>query len=233
MSREIEKRIVASKLSLRAAPDGVASPGILEGYAATFNSWSQDLGGFKETIQRGAFDRALRENQDVRCLVNHDPSLVLGRWNAGTLGLTTDAQGLRFTCQLPDTSAGRDIHTLVKRGDISQCSFAFRVADNGDQWNKQRTERTLTDVDLMDVSAVTYPAYEATSVSARSRRFDLPNKAAVLSLSAAEQLEVLLRVGRLTRRIEAAESTPEAIRQRVKELGESIAADDKAARERE
>jgi uncharacterized protein len=177
MTNEIERRVEVSKLALRAAPKGVASPGILEGYAAKFNSWSQDLGGFKEIIQPGAFDRALRENQDIRFLMNHDPSLVLGRCKSGTLGLTSDSIGLRFMCTLPDTQAGRDAHTLVKRGDVTQCSFAFRVAPNGDSWNRQRTERTLLDVDLMDCSCVTYPAYLDTEVDARSRIFQSPDLA--------------------------------------------------------
>jgi HK97 family phage prohead protease len=213
MANEIERRVASATLSLRSAPKGVASPGILEGYAATFNSWSNDLGGFKEQIQPGAFDRALRQNQDVRCLVNHDPSLVLGRWKSGTLGLTTDARGLRFTCQLPDTTAGRDIHTLVKRGDLTQCSFAFRIAPNGDSWNRQRTERTLTDLDLMDVSAVTYPAYEDTSVSARSRNYINP---AIIGRDFDDW----------------ATATPEAIRLRVRRLTERIQRDDSAFRTR-
>jgi HK97 family phage prohead protease len=171
MTNGIERRFVASKLNLRAAPAGVDSPGILEGYAAKFNSDSRDLGGFIESIAPGAFDRALREKHDVRCLYNHDQNVVLGRYPR-TLGLSVDSVGLRFSCTLPPTQDGRDVHTLISRGDVSQCSFAFNVPDGGDEWNYSRTRRTLRDVTLFDVSAVTYPAYEDTSVSARSLRID-------------------------------------------------------------
>ena len=179
MEKEIERRVVTSPLSLRAAPSGVASPGVLEGYAAKFNTWSEDLGGFREQIKPGAFDRALREKQDVRMLLNHDPSIVLGRWKAGTIGLKADSTGLHFHCVLPDTQDGRDVHTLVKRGDVTQCSFAFKIPDGGQQWyhateegtGKKFDARFVTDLDLFDVSVVTYPAYEDTEVSARNRLF--------------------------------------------------------------
>jgi len=168
MKNEIERRVFASPLSLRAAPAGVDSPGVLEGYAAKFNSDSHDLGGFIESIAPGAFNRALQEKQDVRCLFNHDANVVLGRYPR-TLSLSADAVGLHFMCTLPPTQAGKDVHALVSRGDVTQCSFAFKVPDGGDEWNRTRTRRTLRDVNLFDVSAVVYPAYEDTSVSARSR----------------------------------------------------------------
>jgi uncharacterized protein len=140
----------------------------LEGYAAVFNSLSEDLGGFRESINPGAFARAIREKQDVRCLFNHDRGAVLGRTRAGTLRLAEDSVGLHFDCDLPDTSTARDLHALIKRGDISQCSFGFVCRD--DRWAEESGEvrRRLLDVDLTDVSAVTVPAYSDTSVSARS-----------------------------------------------------------------
>lgn len=196
MANELERRVVASKLTLRAAPKGSDSPGVLEGYAAKFNSESHDLGGFIEQIAPGAFDRALRERQDVRCLFNHDPNVVLGRYPR-TLGLTVDSVGLRFMCTLPPTQAGKDVHALVSRGDVTQCSFAFKVADGGDEWNYSRTRRTLRDVNLFDVSAVVYPAYEDTSVSARSRRLDYG------ALDAADDIRARAReLGEMIRRHE-------------------------------
>jgi HK97 family phage prohead protease len=125
--------------------------------------------GFIEQIKAGAFARALREKQDVRALVDHDSKLILGRTTAGTLQLKEDAVGLAYTVQLPDTQAGRDIWTSVKRGDVSQSSFAFIA--KVDQWDYSgdKVKRTILDVDLYDVSPVTYPAYEQTAVSARSR----------------------------------------------------------------
>lgn len=140
----------------------------IQGYAAVWDQWSEDLGGFREKIQRGTFARAIRLRQDVRCLFNHVAELVLGRTTNGTLALNEDATGLLFSCDLPDTQAGRDVRTLVARGDVNQCSFGFSKAS--DVWNKDGTERTLLDVDLFDVSPVTYPAYQQTIVEANSAR---------------------------------------------------------------
>jgi uncharacterized protein len=132
---------------------------------------------FPTTIGRRSVlphSRALREAQDVRCLYNHSSNNLLGRTSAGTLQLSSEADGLHFTVQLPETRLGKDIHTLVKRGDLSGCSFAFDC--KGDSWadvmvNGQKARlRTLTDLNLYDVGPVTYPAYEQTSVQARGKR---------------------------------------------------------------
>lgn len=150
---------------------------IIRGYAALFNSESKPLpGGFKERIAPGAFARSIREGADVKALINHDPSHLLGRTKNGTLQLEEDARGLKFVCILnPDSQAARDYHASIKRGDMDECSFAFTVPEGGDVFDSAtdadgRTyqRRTLRDVNLMDVSAVTYPAYNATSVGARS-----------------------------------------------------------------
>lgn len=139
---------------------------ILQGYSAIFNSPSGDLGGFTEVIAPGTFSRALREKQDVVCLVNHNASLVLGRTTSGTLKLAEDSVGLEFQCTLPDTSVARDVYKSIDRGDISGCSFGF--VKRSDVWRAGDPPlRTLTDVDLSDVSVVTFPAYSSTTVSAR------------------------------------------------------------------
>lgn len=139
------------------------------GYAAMFNTWSQDLGGFREMIAPGAFAKAIAED-DVRALYNHNPDWVLGRNKAGTLQLFEDENGLGFIIDAPDTGWARDLHALVARGDVDQCSFGFLVRD--EEWRINRDggpdERILKDVGLFDVSIVTYPAYEQTSVAARS-----------------------------------------------------------------
>jgi HK97 family phage prohead protease len=103
-------------------------------------------------------------------LLNHDPSKLLGRTANRTARLAVDTRGLRVEVDVPDTQDGRDTLTLVKRGDLSQMSFAFRVPDGGDRWRaeKEQTIRELLDVELFDVSLVTFPAYRATSVSARA-----------------------------------------------------------------
>ena len=150
-------------VEFRADEDG----NILEGYAAVFNSLSQDLGGFREYITPGAFSDAVRED-DVRALFNHDPSQVLGRTKSGTLELAEDDNGLQTRINLPDTSYARDLRESVRRGDVDQMSFAFQTVE--DDWRKENGAniRELIKVRLLDVSPVTYPAYEATSVSARA-----------------------------------------------------------------
>ena len=150
---------------VRAGDDG--SPRIV-GYAAVFDSLSDDLGGFQERISVGAFTRALRDKPDVRALINHDPNLILGRTKSGTLTLAANQKGLLYTVDPPDTQYARDLQASMKRGDVDQSSFAFRTVK--DEWNVENgiPTRTLLDVDVFDVSVVTYPAYPDTESSLRS-----------------------------------------------------------------
>lgn len=144
----------------------------LVGYAAVFNSLTDERmfgGQFREQIAPGAFARALKSGRDVVALFNHNADHVLGRLSNKTLKLREDARGLQIEVALPDTTLGRDLHRLVERGDIHQMSFTFRTRPGGETWAKQGKTaiRTLTDVDLDDVSIVTVPAYPETSVAAR------------------------------------------------------------------
>jgi uncharacterized protein len=155
---------------IRAGADGKS----ISGYAAVFNSLSEDLGWFREIIRPGAFSASLATNPDVKCLFNHDPNLILGRTKSGTLRLSEDNVGLHFECDLPGTQAGKDTRESIDRGDIDQCSFAFSVTEQ--TWTDTKGEngqldihtRELVAVDLYDVSPVTYPAYTQTSVASRS-----------------------------------------------------------------
>jgi|SRR5579864_4995302 len=146
-------------------------PRSIEGYAAVFDQ-TADLGSYREVIRHGAFARCLREKQDVRCLFNHDANNILGRTSAGTLNLAEDTTGLHFKCTLPDTRWGKDLRTLVRRGDVDGCSVSFTcLKDNWTQETKggdSRNLRELLDLNLSDVGPVTYPAYTETSVSARA-----------------------------------------------------------------
>lgn len=146
----------------------------LAGWAAVFGQHAQIRGGY-EALARSAFDGALgRDN--VRALVNHDPSKLLGTTAAGTLRLRTDEHGLGFEVDLPDTEDGRTVRALVERGDLAGASFGFfpgevqhGVAPDG------RQLRTHTAVkQLLDVSVVTYPAYDGTAVALRHVEFDRP-----------------------------------------------------------
>lgn len=143
----------------------------LVGYAAVFDSPSQDLGGFIEYVRPGAFRRSLQSNQiDPLALVHHMPHLVLGRRSAGTLRLSEDSKGLAFEIDLPDTVTARDIAVSVERGDIRGASFAFTVAENGDRWNVagDRVTRELLDVNLHEITITATPAYPDTEVARRT-----------------------------------------------------------------
>ena len=167
--REIERRAVASAVEVRASSDGKKKK--MMGYAAKFNSVSEDLGGFREVLRPGAFDRAIRENQDVLARGEHSAAMLLGRRSSGTLRLSVDEVGLAYEVDLPDTQAARDIATLVERGDVRQSSFAFVVEDGGQRWGNQDGVplREILDVaTLVDVAPVSDPAYRETTVSARA-----------------------------------------------------------------
>jgi len=162
MAKKIERRTYSVRdVEARADGDGMR----LAGYAAVFNDSSVPL-PFKESIAPGAFRKTLTETPDVRMLINHE-GLPVARTKNGTLKLEEDDRGLRFEADLADTQEGRDIYELVKRGDVDQMSFAFRVIRQ--RWNDDRSRRVLTEVSLADgdVSVVTYPAYPTTTVEAR------------------------------------------------------------------
>lgn len=169
---DIERRILdAGPIEVRKA-DGEGSPSMvtLRGYAAKFDTLSQNLGGFREQIAPRAFDGVL--DDDVRALFNHDPNQVLGRTAAKTLRISQDSTGLYYEVDLPDTQAARDLVVSIDRGDVSQSSFAFCVAPNGDSWDENEDGviiRTITKFSrLFDVSPVTYPAYPDATVGMRS-----------------------------------------------------------------
>lgn len=136
---------------------------VVEGYASNFDV-EYDLGYFKESVARGAFDNVLED--DVRFLLNHTGA-PLARTTNGTLELSVDETGLKYRAALADTQDGRDLYKLIKRGDITQSSFAFTIDE--DTWSEDRSTRTITKIGrLLDTSAVTYPASPSTTVAARN-----------------------------------------------------------------
>jgi HK97 family phage prohead protease len=142
----------------------------LAGYAAIYNSPSQDLGGFVERIMPGAFTRALTKPDHIRALYEHDQQRMLGRVGSGTLKLEENTKGLYFELSLPDTSYARDLGVLVERGDLNGCSFGFRVPAGGDLWEMRNGQlmRDLINVDLHEITITGNPAYLDTSVAVRS-----------------------------------------------------------------
>lgn len=147
----------------------------LSGHASVFDSDSEVLAGmFVERVAPGAFDRSLQGKADVVALINHDQNMLLGRTASGTLRLGKDAKGLTVDLDLPDTTLGRDVATMVGRGDMRGMSIGFRVLR--DRWVSRGASvdgasydlRIVEDVELFDVSAVTTPAYPATDLAVRS-----------------------------------------------------------------
>ena len=162
---EQERRVWRVGLEVRASE---TESDVILGYAAVFDALSEDLGGFRERIAPGAFKRSVELN-DVRALWEHNPQYVLGRTKAGTLALAEDKTGLRVEIHPPATMWAGDLMRSMRRGDVDQMSFGFYVRE--EEWEKgdEGAVRTLRDVDLFDVSVVTYPAYPQTSAEARAR----------------------------------------------------------------
>ncbi len=152
---------------------GEMSGGTLRGYAAVFGQYA-DLGDILEDIAPTAFDVAL-PTSDARALYNHDPNYLLGRMSAGTARVSVDAGGLAYEVDLPDTQYAADLAKLVQRGDITGSSFAFMPGQIERSMVGKRRLVTHTSVaDLLDVSPVTYPAYEQTSGSLSLRHMVFP-----------------------------------------------------------
>lgn len=142
---------------------------MLRGYAAVFDQETIIYGMFREVIRAGAFAKAINKD-DVRALFNHDRNVVLGRTKSKTLRLSEDTRGLAFEIDLPNTTQAKDLHTLIQRGDIDQMSFGF--VPKVTKWSMPDGEEMelceLIEVELRDVSPVTWAAYPMTEVEARS-----------------------------------------------------------------
>lgn len=183
---------------LRAEESGSGRKAV--GYASVFNSWTtlykSPYSEVREVIRPGAFRNAIAEGQDVRALWNHDSNHPLGRTTAGTLRLSEDGHGLKVVIDLPDTTVGRDLIVSMGRGDVSQMSFAFIPRKGGEVAGRRRegdveiNEVQIKDVDLFDVSIVTYPAYEDTRVALRGGFTDGERKACRLAEARSRLAEV-------------------------------------------
>ena len=159
-----ERRTANEGVELRQEGDTLTAVG----YAAIFDRLSGNLGGFLERIEPGAFRSTLKQ-ADVTALFNHDPNNLLGRSSAGTLRLTEDDKGLRYEVDLPNTTLGRDVAELLRRGDITGSSFGFRtISDDWATTEDGYPLRTLTEVALRDVGPCCFPAYSDSEASLRS-----------------------------------------------------------------
>lgn len=139
----------------------------IEGYFAVFNS-NYELGlGMSESIAPGAFTNTLAD--DIRALVNHDTTLVLGRTSSHTLEVRQDEHGLWGKIQInPNDQDAMNLYARVKRGDVSQCSFGFDILDEEPERRGEKTHWTIKDIKLYEVSCVTFPAYKETAIEARA-----------------------------------------------------------------
>jgi len=139
----------------------------IEGYFAVFGQETELWRGAFEEIAPGAFDKTL--SNDIRCLINHDTTLVLGRNKSGTLELKTDSRGLWGRVKInPNDGDAVNLYERVKRGDVDQCSFGFNIIGELVDWRDDGTVKwTITEADLDEVSVCTFPAYEETGVQAR------------------------------------------------------------------
>lgn len=145
---------------------------VIEGYFAVFNKETELWPRAFEEIAPGAFDNTLAN--DIRALINHDTSLVLGRNKAGTLELKADSRGLWGRIKInPNDTDAVNLYERVKRGDVDQCSFGFNILNEEADYRDDGTVKwTIKEVDLHEVSVVTFPAYEDTGVQARKKQFE-------------------------------------------------------------
>ena len=168
MDRKIRQlRSDASQFQVREAEGDLS----IEGYFSVFNSIYELWPGATESVAPGAFSETL--GNDIRALVNHNDTLVLGRNKAGTLELREDSHGLWGKIKVnPNDSDAMNLYERVKRGDVNQCSFGFMIEDEETEFREDGSIHwTIRKVNLFEVSVCTFPAYEATEVSARKADF--------------------------------------------------------------
>lgn len=185
----MQTRSLNTELKTREEPSGGEMA--IEGYFIVYGQATEIGYGSHEEISPNALDNTL--SNDIRCLINHDTTLVLGRNKSGTLELKSDSRGLwgRVKINSKDMDA-INLYERVKRGDVSQCSFGFNIVSEEVEWRDDGTAKwIITEVDLHEVSVCTFPAYEDTGVQARSKEIEQHKE---------RQLEV--RKNRLKERLE-------------------------------
>ena len=165
---DIERRYFETELKIETRDDKQKR---IVGHGAVFNSFSENLGGFREIILPGAFDDVL--TNDVRALFNHNSDKILGRTKSNTLALKVDQKGLYYEIIPPETSYANDLLTSLERGDITQSSFSFNVdKQNWKEDDEGRVVREIIKVKrLYDISPVTFPAYPEADSDVAKRGF--------------------------------------------------------------
>lgn len=179
-----ETRDFETTFEIREEGDGMT----FVGYAAKFDQPSENLGGFVEYVERGAFSRSLKSRNDVMLLWNHDAGQPLASTRSGTMKLTEDEVGLRVEARLPQTTLGKDLSVLLREKIVGKMSFGFNVIK--DSWNSEGTERRLKSVRLFETSLVVWPAYPQTEATVRG----LDKVAQRASVDADELADVMLKI---------------------------------------
>lgn len=225
MSKEILTREFKVPVETREKEDGKRT---IAG-CIPFNSRSEDM-GFYEYIAPTAFNKTLKDGADVRALMNHETSKIIGRVKNGTLRLSTDDKGLQIECDLPDTTYAKDAYVLIRDGYCTGMSFGFTVEK--EEWQKEQEDdrdvRILKEVRLLEVSfVVAFPAYEATDSSARSIRSLVSSmKHENLSEADAEEIKKTIEILRSylpeEKPVEVRESTPAVIDTEAVELNRQL-----------
>lgn len=167
---ERQIRVLSQSMKTRAEETGDK---YISGYFSVFNSNYELWKGASESVDSHAFDEAL--DDDIRCLINHNDRLVLGRTKAGTLALRVDDKGLWGEVKVNEKDQDAvNLYERVKRGDVDQCSFGFEILDELREENPITGDVhwTIKKVKLYEVSVVTFPAYSETEVSARHKEFE-------------------------------------------------------------
>jgi hypothetical protein len=196
MSRE-QRQTRSLRTELKTRAEGDSGDLVIEGYFAVFGRETELWPGAYEEIAPGAFDNTL--SNDIRALINHETRLVLGRTKAGTLELRADNYGLWGRIKInPNDTDAMNLYERVKRGDVDQCSFGFNIVSEETEWRDDGTVKwRITEVDLHEVSVVTFPAYEDTGVSARQKQVE-EHRARLLQARKQKLIERVKRIAETT-----------------------------------
>jgi len=186
VAQQGNRSIVYSNMELRAMAEG----NTLVGYAAVWDSPSEPL-PWTEFVRRGAFTKTIKDGADVRLLIDHE-GVPLARSKSGTLTMEEDDFGLRIEAMLDETNPdAAKVMSALRRGDVSQMSFAFQTVK--DSWSTDKRTRELKEVRLYDVSVVTYPAYEETVAELRSRNNTTTDTVTVVAPLALRKRQIQLQ----------------------------------------
>src|SRR5690625_3429017 len=172
MIRDKQKHIRNLGVDLQTRADEQSDKKVIEGYFSVFNSETELFPGAYEEIAPGAFDKTL--SNDIRALINHDTAFVLGRNKSNTLDLKVDSRGLWGAIKINEKDSDAvNLYERVKRGDVDNCSFGFNILKEDTDFRDDGSVKwTIREIDLHEVSIVTFPAYGETSVQARMKEVE-------------------------------------------------------------